>query len=396
MLFESKTNNSKLLDQGIRLVESIADRIDGTNVSPNTGDLVLNSLENIFIFTANTKETILSNNPNSPAELELQNRNKSDPITETIMNSVTKVSIAGTFHSVCGEIYKCAGSLFESSTTKPCNTNYTSLFANEIINSTTSFQFNPSEFNSTHFTSIYSIVNPHPLAPNTTRISPVVRIEALGSDGLANTIKSNRSVIQFSIPITSKSSTINEPRQAKKQICQFFNTTLRKWSSEGCELRKLESNYFCSCNHLTDFAILEVDHQDSQSIQNENENSLSDQKGQDDSQMFTIIFPAVGGFFVLLILGLFLKSNRLLKRRITRVQSQISENASQTTEIVANVELQDIFHIHSIQVHPTNNEASPTLNEKSEIQSCVGMDTVEKTSVLDPSRLEDVIVEDIG
>lgn len=57
--------------------------------------------------------------------------------------------------------------------------------------------------------------------------------------------------IRMAYPIPENCSDGNTPQ------CIFWNTTLKKWSKEGCTLTQSSENIsFCDCNHLTSFSML--------------------------------------------------------------------------------------------------------------------------------------------
>lgn len=64
----------------------------------------------------------------------------------------------------------------------------------------------------------------------------------------------SRNFFQFLIP---KSHNFKN-KFGQKYICQYFNTTMKKWQTDGCHFISFDKNsnkFQCECNHLTEFRV---------------------------------------------------------------------------------------------------------------------------------------------
>lgn len=68
----------------------------------------------------------------------------------------------------------------------------------------------------------------------------------------------SRNFFQFLIPKSHSFQNI-EDKSSEQYICQYFNTTIKKWLTNGCQFisfKKSSKQFLCECNHLTEFRVI--------------------------------------------------------------------------------------------------------------------------------------------
>eukprot|EP00002_Diphylleia_rotans_P039478 TRINITY_DN9163_c0_g1_i2.p1 TRINITY_DN9163_c0_g1~~TRINITY_DN9163_c0_g1_i2.p1 ORF type:complete len:590 (-),score=93.32 TRINITY_DN9163_c0_g1_i2:172-1941(-) len=387
LLFYGSSNNTQLSESSINFMEDIMASVDSKNVQRNTGDLVLNSMELLLVSSTGLDASAPVNNIDSLLSVNNQSSltMQAHRVAESIVTSMARISslIASTYQ--CGEFVHSSGILFESIAAQPCRTNSTVMLASKLVNSTVTFNFYPSEFNITSLVSIFSKVNFHPSPLYSTRVSPVMRMEARNIDADVESLESNHTILTFDVD--AHTVPVNHAPSPKLRVCMFFNTTSRKWSNDGCQTFFSTDRYACTCNHMTDFGFYDVDDESANS-ENEsgNENRAPGGRSGLEPQVVAAIFSVVVGFVIIAIVGVLIRRRYGLKHKLTRVHSSLSSIGSETTEFWKEVALQDVRHMVQTNEHKQNG------SRKQSTQSTSNLAAPVENRVI-PIE-EDLIVED--